>query len=70
MNGEYRKCFLKYRSTRKPKRLEVTVLSQPTNNFDDAHNDRKVEIREVWVDNRMRLLSFHTDYRPAYWYVY
>lgn len=27
------------------------------------------EMKEKWVDNRMRLFSFAEDYRPAYWYV-
>ena len=29
-------------------------------------HDRYIEIKEVQVDSRLRLFSFHSDYRPPY----
>ncbi len=54
---------------RAPKSLSVTVTVEKENYnpFTDA-NPSYCEVREVFVDSRMKLLSFYEDYRPPYLY--
>lgn len=52
------------RRHRKPIVVNVTVS---TPNLFGALDENRLELKDVQLDSRMRLLSFHTDFRPPYW---
>jgi hypothetical protein len=53
---------------RKPIKLSVTVAANNNINscFGGNHIEEYSEIKDVYVDSRIRTLSFYEDLRPAY----